>query len=604
MKLAKLIIKNFKCFDYKEVALGENTIISGPNGKGKTSILDAYSFLLTGKDSLLSADLDQFKPVRDDEVDKDAVVSVEGVIDGVSYIRTLSTPKKRDGSYKANTQTFEVDGIEVKKKEFDAKVQELYGGDVEVFKMLSDPNYVAEMHWTDRRKLILGENDSLEALQVDLEREKTSLKKAKGDTTDYNAKMEEVARQLEETPEVPDDIDEMILATEDALTESRSEKANLLAGDTSENVEKINRLNEALTTKLDEKRSIENKHTEASHEEYSRLSDLEFKVSAIQASDIAPLNNSIAMAKVKITEYGVTYRQHKDTVLSLDGNCSSCGQVLPNYDEVAETEKFNSSRSEKMEFCIKAANDLRAMITEHEQKIEEFEAQIKLIEVEAGASEHKNIHAMMNEVRNSQPVIPESLTREIAQIESDISRVSIENTTQKVDTSESDRVIEDLKQQLTELNSLKASQTTLESLTARMKELRGNKKDSGAVVATHEKKILDIDAKIQEEVKALEKEVNAQYDLVTWKLFDVQANGSIAPCCTPTVDGVEYAGLNRALKLNVGLSIINTIAKREGVSVVVWIDNAECCTDILETKSQSVRLYVKKDGALVIEGEK
>jgi len=44
--------------------------------------------------------------------------------------------------------------------------------------------------------------------------------------------------------------------------------------------------------------------------------------------------------------------------------------------------------------------------------------------------------------------------------------------------------------------------------------------------------------------------------------------------------------------LNIGLDIINTLAEHFGFAPVVFIDNAESVTDILQTKGQQIRLIV------------
>jgi len=63
MKLQKLTIENFKCF--KRFTLepdGHNVSVYGDNAAGKTSIFDAITWLLFGKDSRGQADF-SIKPI-------------------------------------------------------------------------------------------------------------------------------------------------------------------------------------------------------------------------------------------------------------------------------------------------------------------------------------------------------------------------------------------------------------------------------------------------------------------------------------------------------------------------------------------------------------
>ena len=58
IKLLSMHIQNFKGCKDKTIDFGEKTRISGANATGKTTIFDAFTWLLFGKDSLGSTDFD------------------------------------------------------------------------------------------------------------------------------------------------------------------------------------------------------------------------------------------------------------------------------------------------------------------------------------------------------------------------------------------------------------------------------------------------------------------------------------------------------------------------------------------------------------------
>ena len=64
VKLKKLTLKNFKGIKEKEVIFSDKTNISGDNATGKTTIFDAYSWLLWGKDSLSLSLIHISEPTR------------------------------------------------------------------------------------------------------------------------------------------------------------------------------------------------------------------------------------------------------------------------------------------------------------------------------------------------------------------------------------------------------------------------------------------------------------------------------------------------------------------------------------------------------------
>lgn len=58
VKLLSMHIQNFKGCKDRTIEFGEKTRISGANATGKTTIFDAFTWLLFGKDSLGSSDFD------------------------------------------------------------------------------------------------------------------------------------------------------------------------------------------------------------------------------------------------------------------------------------------------------------------------------------------------------------------------------------------------------------------------------------------------------------------------------------------------------------------------------------------------------------------
>jgi hypothetical protein len=70
-----------------------------------------------------------------------------------------------------------------------------------------------------------------------------------------------------------------------------------------------------------------------------------------------------------------------------------------------------------------------------------------------------------------------------------------------------------------------------------------------------------------------------------------------------TYNGVPFeTSLNNGSRINVGLDIINTISTQTGLSLPVFVDNAESVTELLPIESQVVRLVVSgQDKQLRVE---
>ena len=67
------------------------------------------------------------------------------------------------------------------------------------------------------------------------------------------------------------------------------------------------------------------------------------------------------------------------------------------------------------------------------------------------------------------------------------------------------------------------------------------------------------------------------------------------------LDGVNFADLNGAGKINAGLDIINTLCIFHRVTAPIFVDNAESINEMLSTESQIIKLVVSNDTSLTIK---
>jgi hypothetical protein len=100
--------------------------------------------------------------------------------------------------------------------------------------------------------------------------------------------------------------------------------------------------------------------------------------------------------------------------------------------------------------------------------------------------------------------------------------------------------------------------------------------------------------------RAIEHNVNSMFKKVRFKLFDTLVNGAEVECCVPMVDGVPYSDANTAGKVNAGLDIINTVVRRHGISAPIFIDGFESINSLEPVDSQLVLLEVTDEEHLTV----
>jgi DNA repair exonuclease SbcCD ATPase subunit len=157
-------LKNFKGIkDFTLQAQGKNLTVYGDNGTGKTTQMDAFLWLLFGKDS---SDRSNFKVKPQDANGKDihnlqTEVEVELLVDGSPLkLRKMLEEKwtRKKGSEIAkltgNTISYWWNEVPVKESEYKKKISELI--DESIFRMLTNPMYFnTTLKWENRRKIIL-----------------------------------------------------------------------------------------------------------------------------------------------------------------------------------------------------------------------------------------------------------------------------------------------------------------------------------------------------------------------------------------------------------------------------------------------------------------
>lgn len=166
IKLEKLIIRNFKGISLGEFEFSEITSILGKNGSGKTTVYDAFCWLIDGKNSQETQKF-AIKNVNKNTGKKEDndIISVEGYfsVDGKMRIikreqSEIWAPEKRGSSLevmKGNTTSYYIDDIPIdKESEFKNRVLDIFPP-ASIFKLLSNPLYFCQtVDWKERRAII------------------------------------------------------------------------------------------------------------------------------------------------------------------------------------------------------------------------------------------------------------------------------------------------------------------------------------------------------------------------------------------------------------------------------------------------------------------
>lgn len=151
IKLLKLQLENFKGVKELEIDFQDNTSIYGANASGKTTILDAFTWLLFDKDSTNKKDF----AIKTLDTEGNVIHKLNHVVTAVLNIdgeqielskkymeKWTKSRGKPEQELTSHTTEYYIDEIKKKANEYKSFISELL--DEELFKLITNPLYFNE----------------------------------------------------------------------------------------------------------------------------------------------------------------------------------------------------------------------------------------------------------------------------------------------------------------------------------------------------------------------------------------------------------------------------------------------------------------------------
>lgn len=162
IKLRSIKIENFKGAKERTIEFGENTKICGANATGKTTIFDAFTWLLFGKDSLGNAKFD-IRPLDKDgkmidnlEISVEAVVSVDDEEYTLKKVQKQKWVKRRGTNtteFQGNVNEFEINGYPKSEKDFKTFISGMINE--KIFNLVTNPVSFTSLPWKEQREILM-----------------------------------------------------------------------------------------------------------------------------------------------------------------------------------------------------------------------------------------------------------------------------------------------------------------------------------------------------------------------------------------------------------------------------------------------------------------
>ncbi|WP_285815788.1 AAA family ATPase [Thomasclavelia cocleata] len=640
IKLNQMKLMNFQGIRNLELNFnGLDKSIRGDNGTGKTTIINAYYYLLTDKPSVAMADYSpKTKGIEGDlhnlEHTVECTFDIDGIIKVLKKTYKEKWTQKRGNKNKeltGNTISYEVDGLPVKEKDYNREIEDLFGPR-EVIQILISPTYFGDiLAWKERRRYltdICGDYtdeeiiDTVEDLKpldeiLMLNGSATQKRSIDDHVKLLKTNMSNINKELKQIPSRIDEAERAIPETagsktdyESRLFEARKEISSLndrkLAAKSGNSVavEKSNRIAEikqkereariAHVNSFDEVNRVINKTVNDLTNQKNLISDTigsnDIRISRLK-SDVDYMSNERNKLLNEYKNVSVSEFDESKTV------CESCGQSLPMEQQEKKREEFNIKKSKKLE-KLKARGvevgkekiaakqlELDNLVKENEQlgievmniatQIEIEKSKIVAVTLFEDTEEYRNIKKQLADLEN---------------VDCEIYKV-IEGIDQEI--HECNIRIADLNTHISRFQLAEDQQKRIEELEARQAQLAEDYDRYEYELSLCEKFIV-------EKVSRITEKINNRFKTVNFELFEKQiTNDAIVECCNVLVPNeksmVPYKMANNASRINAGIEIIDTLSEHFGIRMPIFVDNAESVTRITSTDNQLIRLVVDED---------
>lgn len=638
IKLISLLIRDWKKIDELKIQFdGKDANIYGYNETGKTTIYDAFLWLLFGKDSRGRASFD-IKPIIDGVMLRDKVSTVSAIldIDGKQLELTKTYKEKwikphgeTETVFDSNETSFWVNEEPVKSGEYAKRIAKYI--DEKTFRYITNADAFLSQKKEEMRATLIEKAGGIANSEI-AGTDPTLVKLAehldeKGQTVDglikitkekiklLNAEIDGISPRIEEVRR------NMPKAKEwDAIRESLSVNAQkqavlaaqLATGSAEDHTQEIKALEDA---EIARSKSIVDGAMKL-------VNDYRFQIDL--------MNQAISPDKLTILQ------NQLDTLVKSKTDCrSKYDRLSKELAEIKTKTCYIPDNLDHCEFCGSAIpadkyQSLVAVLKETFEADREVKVKAAVTLMNGKASQARALTAEIETAQGEIDMFNESVvtkTEGIAQIKAHLAIA--EQTI--VNPTESDPTIQDAKYRIellrssvvpvdntailaemeiiaadtARLNAELATKEVIEKSEGRIAELQLSNRELAQKIAGQEKIRDACDKFMRIRTDRMTDAINAQYEYVKFRLFDKNNDGTVIDDCTPLVGGVSlYTNASRSQEIRAGLDIVRAIQRSSGITAPVFVDNSESANWLLPMNCQLIRLIVSDpDKTLRIEVE-
>lgn len=644
--LKKLILENFKGRTMS-LDFSDNSVIKGTNKAGKSTLTNAFFWLLTGVDAQDRANHKLYDVTKEFTPENATLAVVEGLfdIDGVEYSFKRTAKQKwyrprGKAEYvkdKSDEYAFYIDGLAVSANIYKERIEALFAP-MDKLKLMLNVRYYQTLDWKKLRKQfsdIVGEIKS-EELAGDYSAIAPLLAKFEKDPTFRGNVVDAVKEKLKQEMVPLNDalksLDFEIKGMKACLPSMEGVvEAEALIGEKTERIDEIEKLmlgisdsNRPLIEKrkeyelliIQKETALEKERMDWDNEQNKEIEAIKAKIADVNSHNatIIAKNNSVNSQRKNIETQLEMARQHakfldeeivrlrkensviKERTFDENQVCPNCGQILPD-DKIAELKAaFYNKRDADHEACVERGLRLKDKIASHNELIESLERSLaelpalqKVVSLESLELELANAISQREPFENS-PLY-------------DIMQNHIEllkSQTPVVPETDSAALLEEKKKLMSEIAELSV-----------IANRRDSRKNCEAIISDKEDEISQTGIKLSRLEglfnKCIERErewasivrdrANKYLGYAHVEMTELTKAGELNDVCVLTAQEVSSDTQNNATQILIGIDLARAFQRNAGIYMPLFIDNAEGIvnSNMPTVENQMITLYVDEN---------
>lgn len=647
VKLLKLYVENFRGIkNFVLTPEGRSATVQGGNGTGKSTLMAAFLWLLTGKDAQGRENYNVFPLGTDGNRLSGCSPTVTATLsmpDGHMLILQRSICErwtKRRGSaeteYNGDETRYFIDEVPVSAGEYSSAIFGMFPE--KRLPLLLNAAWFSEQtkDYKERRRLLLEQFGSLQPADVftanpelsDLEsmlgthsvdefsRICTERRKRYKDSLSaLPARIDENRKQLQpmsDTGDIKKERSKLNVEIAKLQYEIEHTTADAVQRHNQQELEKVRQYLEMIPNK---RRVLEASGNAGWLEEHNRRVDdaARGKQNAMcraetLAAELRVLNLERDHLAAERDCLRVEWVEVNGTVPDIAQTCPTCGQALPAELVQEAQENFNVSKSKRLSDIAtkgaKAAQDVEKMEKKSARLREDLDTCERAAKAAAAA------YDMV--IAEKPPVTQMGLFAELDAEEKEL-KARAEELRQAIQASAqaAEQVVQEKRQKLADMQAQSDAMTSRlaeiernAALETRIQELEAEQRDTLHQLEEAERGLSMCEEYTRTLVTLLTERVNKHFPTVRFKLFEQQKNGGLREVCEAMVDGVPYGALNTASKMQANVEIVQAFSRAADISLPLFLDNRESVTDLtLPDEMQVINLNVIPGEKLGLKGD-